>query len=220
MLFHQIIDLSHQLRPGHEARRLSLERLEATQITGAPREEGWYVMHYIGMDNHLGTHLEVPYHCLEDGADLAQIPAQQYVAQAVRLDVRGYGEHQAIPLDAVQEAATRAGGIRQGDAVVAWTGWSRHYGTPTYLHPPYLSEEALRWVVGHGIKMYGIDTPGAMNPDRPDRLNHLPLFEAGVVYIESLTNLEQIPQDRFLLVALPPAIAGLEGITVRAVAVV
>ena len=90
MKINQVIDLSHPLYPGREARTLEISRLDATQITGAPEEEGWYIMHRVVMNNHLGTHLEVPYHILESGADLAQIPAEQYIGEAVILDLRGY----------------------------------------------------------------------------------------------------------------------------------
>ena len=38
--FNKVIDLSHPLRPGREARRLEIEELPATDITGASPEEG------------------------------------------------------------------------------------------------------------------------------------------------------------------------------------
>jgi len=113
MKLNQVIDLSHPLYPGREARTLEIHRLEATQITGAPDEEGWYIMHRVVMDNHIGTHLEVPYHILESGADLAQIPAEQYIGAAVILDLRGYGAQEGIPLEAVQSAAKKPAGSRK-----------------------------------------------------------------------------------------------------------
>ena len=88
MGFSTVIDLSHSLRPGQEARPLEIKQLESTHITGAPDEEAWYVMHHVHLVNHMGTHIEVPYHCLEDGADLGQIHAEQYVGEAIILDLR------------------------------------------------------------------------------------------------------------------------------------
>jgi kynurenine formamidase len=78
----------------------------------------------------------------------------------------------------------------------------------------------LLWLVGHELKILGVDTPGAMDPAVPDRRNHLPIFDAGTVYIENLCNLEQVPASRCLVAALPPAIEGLEGFPVRVVALV
>jgi arylformamidase len=218
--FESVIDLSHPLRPGQEARRLEIERLEATQITGADSEQDWYIMHRVVMDNHMGTHLEVPYHCFPEAADLAQVPVQQFVGEAAILDLRGYSAHEAIPLKAVQRAAEKCGGVREGDIVFVMTGWSKHYGSEQYMTPPFLSREALCWLMDQGVKMLGVDTTGAMDPNSPDRWNHLPIFEAGAVYIENLTNLEAVPRSRVTVVALPPAIEGLEGVTVRVVALV
>lgn len=220
MKIQQIIDLSHPLRPGKEGRRLDIERLEATNITGAPGEQDWYIMHYIRMDNHLGTHLEVPYHVFPDGKDIATMSVEQFCGEAILLDLRGYQSLESIPLEAVQKAASDAGGIQSGDIVLLMTGWSQYYGTPEYFKPPFITQEALRWLMGQGVKALGIDTTGAMNPENPDRSNHLPIFEAGAFYIENLTNLERIPASRVWITALPPAIHGLEGFPVRVVAFV
>jgi arylformamidase len=214
----KVVDLSHPLRPGREARRLEIKRIDATQITGAAAEEAWYIMHRVELDNHIGTHMEVPYHALENAADLAQVPVEQFVGEAAVLDLRGYAAGQAIPLDAVQHAAEQAGGINKDDIVFCMTGWSQHYGSEQYDEPPFLTRETVRWLVSRGIKMLGIDTRGSMDPAFPDRKNHLPLFEAGIVYIENLTNLEAIPERRVTAVALPPAVEGLEGFPVRVVA--
>jgi hypothetical protein len=45
MKLKQIIDLSHTLPPDREARRLDIERIDATHITGASGVEQWYIMH-------------------------------------------------------------------------------------------------------------------------------------------------------------------------------
>ena len=218
MKFETVIDLSHALRPGHEARRLEIEELPATDITGAPSEREWYIMHRVQMDNHLGTHIEVPYHAFEDGADLAQTPVEQLVGEGVILDLRGYDSEEPIPVEAVRRAAEVAGGVRQGDVALCMTGWSQHWGLAPYDKPPFLTQEAVHWLVDRGIKVLGVDTCGRMDPSRPDRENHLPLFEAGVAYIENLTNLEAVPKSRVIVAALPPAVEGLEGFPVRVVA--
>jgi arylformamidase len=216
--YSKIIDLSHTLRPGREARTFDIERIEATDITGAPSEEQWYIMHRVSMDNHIGTHMEVPYHAFKDRADLAEVPVEQFVGEAVILDLRGRAAEEGIPLEDVQRAAEQAGGINQGDIVFCMTGWSQYYDDEEYSEPPFLRREAVHWLVNCGIKMLGIDTRGSMDPAFPDRQNHLPLFEADMVYIENLTNLEAVPESRVTVVALAPAVQGLEGFPVRVVA--
>jgi kynurenine formamidase len=160
----------------------------------------------------------VPYHCLPDGADLAQVPVEQFAGEALILDLRGYPAGTGIPAEDVQRAAQRAGGIQAGDILFCMTGWSQYYGTPQYKQSPFVTGPAIRWLIDQGIKVLGIDTMGAMDPDVPDRQNHLPLFQAGLVYIENLANLEAIPDSRVVVAALPPAIHGLEAFPVRVVA--
>jgi arylformamidase len=218
MGFKKIIDLSHPLRPGREARQLKIEEIPATDITGAPSEQERYIMHRVEMDNHIGTHMEVPYHVFEDGADLARTPLEQLAGEAVILDLRGHSAGEGIPPEEVQHAAEQAGGVGQGDIAFCMTGWSQYYGGEQYDEPPFLTREAVRWLVSRGIKMLGIDTRGSMDPAFPDRQNHLPLFEAGIVYVENLAHLEAVPESRVTVVALPPAIEGLEGFPVRVVA--
>lgn len=59
-----------------------------------------------------------------------------------------------------------------------------------------------------------------MDRSSPGREKHLPIFETGAIYIENLTNLEEIPEKRAMVAASPPAIKGLEGVTIRLVAFV
>jgi arylformamidase len=199
---------------------LDIEMIDATSMVGAPAEEDWYIMHRVVMDNHIGTHVEVPYHCFPDGADLARVPIQQFVATAAILDLRGYRANESIPLEAVKRAAEAAGGVGQGEMAFVMTGWSQYYGQDLYLTPPYLSREAMCWLMDQGIGVLGVDTSGAMDPGSAHRYNHLPVFGAGGLYIENLTNLEAVPKSRFLAVAFPPAIEGLEAWMVRVVALV
>jgi kynurenine formamidase len=218
MKISRVVDLSHPLHPGDEPRRLEIRRIPATNITGAPSELHWYVMHWIMMGSHIGTHLETPYHALREGADLAKLSVQQLVGQAVILDLRSHAASKGISLETVQHAAEQAEGVGRDDIVLCMTGWSRYYGEQAYNNPPFLTGEAVGWLVDQGIKMLGIDTNGNMDPASHDRQNHLPIFRAGVTYIENLTNLEAIGQNRATVVALPLAIAGLEAIPTRVIA--
>ncbi len=57
--------------------------------------------------------------------------------------------------------------------------------------------------------------------DQPERtVNHKTLMRGGVLIVEGLTNLGEIPDGRpFSLIVLPLKAAGLDGFPVRAVAV-
>ena len=88
MKFNRIIDLSHILRPSEEKRKLEIEMVGSEEIADVSRLPGqWYIMHNVEMVNHIGTHIEVPYHCTEDGTDLADVPLESLIGEAVILDL-------------------------------------------------------------------------------------------------------------------------------------
>ncbi len=219
----RVLDLSWLLKPGKEERLLEIEMIDASEVTHADeakRGEGWYVMHNIRMASHVGTHVEAPYHALPEGEDLAQLDVGRFVGEAVILDFRAVPARGGISQEMAQGAASQAGGIRPGDMVFCATGYDRFFGTPRYQEAPYVSREAMRWLVAQGIKLFGMDWSGAGDPGYPDRDNHLVLFEVGIPYIENMRNLVSIAGRRVWIAALPLAVEGLESIPLRVVAVV
>jgi arylformamidase len=158
---------------------------------------------------HVGTHIEVPRHCLERGADLAQVPVERLVGEAVLLDLRSAVAEGGVTVGQVQDAAARAGGIRSGDIVLGRMG-------PT----GFFAVEALQWLVDQGMKLMGVDSGGVEGPD-PEHRNagHLVLFRAGVPLIENLDRLDRLRQSRFELFALPIPATGLDAFPLRVVAV-
>ena len=61
-------------------------------------------MHRVVMDNHIGTHIEVPYHVIEDGDDLAEVPLESLCGEALILDLVGAEPGEYMPLSKIQEA--------------------------------------------------------------------------------------------------------------------
>ena len=216
----QMIDLSHVIQPGNAGRRFSIEMVGADTVNPkVVRTEGqWYIMHNISMVNHIGTHIEAPYHLNCDGTDLAGLRLDQLTGDAVLLDLRGCPRKSAISEQHVIDAATRAGGIRGGDIVFCNIGGARFYGTPDYALSPYFSPPAMRWLVAQGMKMMGVDAGGVEVPGSEEHVNHHALFDHGIPLIENLTNLDALPTSRFTVFALPVAIAGLDSFPLRVVA--
>ena len=71
----RIVDLTRVIEPtGPEAQRKFVVHIHDAlqEVAGKVRPAGeWYVMSDVELMNHVGTHIEVPFHCLKDGADLA-----------------------------------------------------------------------------------------------------------------------------------------------------
>src|SRR3712207_5011569 len=103
--YRRIVDLTLPLTPGEGDRPLTIERGRTEELTvHAPVDHPWYIMHRVATISHIGTHIEAPYHCVEDGRDLGSIPLEQLVGEAVVLDLS------ALPPDSLVGADEMAGG--------------------------------------------------------------------------------------------------------------
>jgi arylformamidase len=210
----RIVDLTHVIQPtDRSAQRKFVVNIHDAlhEIPGKVRPEGeWYVMSDVELMNHVGTHIEVPFHCLKHGADLAATPLDRLVGEAVILDLRGAEAEGGVTLEQVQAAAAQAGGIKPGNIVFGQMGRTQYFSTA-----------ALEWLVGQGMKLMGVDSPGVeLSHDTTHaNVNHLVLFRAGIPLIENLTHLDQITRSRVQVYALPVPVSGLDAFPLRVIAV-
>ncbi|MEX1019621.1 MAG: cyclase family protein [Litorilinea sp.] len=181
------------------------------EIPGKERPAGeWYVMSDVELMNHVGTHIETPFHCLKEGADLAQVPVEQLCGKAVILDLRQAEAELGVTLEQVQTAAAAAGGVQQGDIVFGQMGKIRYFST-----------EGLQWLVDQGIKLMGVDSGGVelTHDTTHANVNHLVLFRAGIPLIENLGHLDRLTQSRVQVYALPVPVKGLDAFPLRVIAI-
>jgi arylformamidase len=216
----RLVDLSHVIEPGRAGRKFSVEMVGADAVNPnvVRLENQWYIMHNVAMVTHLGTHIEAPYHLLKDREDLAGIPLERLMGEAVVLDLRECPDRTAILPEAARKAAEKAGGIRPGDFVFCNLGRAKHYGTTQYQLSPYFHPDSIAWLVGQGMAMMGVDASGVEVPGSETHVNHRALFERGIPLIENLANLDQLTRSRVTVTALPIAVRGLEAFPLRVIA--
>ena len=210
----RIVDLTRIIEPTdvNAQRKFVIHKHNALmEIPGTVRPEGeWYIMSDVELMDHIGTHIEVPLHCLKDGADLAEVPVDQLVGDTVILDLTQARAEGGVTLAQVQAAAEVAGGIYNGDIVFGKMG-------PT----KYFSTAALQWLVDKGVKLMGVDSGGVelSHDETHANVNHLLLFRAGIPVIENLANLDQLTQKRVKTFSLPVPVKGLDAFPLRVVAI-
>ena len=109
MLPGRIIDLTHALLPGQEEYGLEIETFRVPDLYPQyrSRPEDHYIMTRIRMSPHIGTHIEAPYHLLQDGGDVATLPLDKLVGQALIMDFTHKMDDEAITLDDIQAYAGR-----------------------------------------------------------------------------------------------------------------
>jgi arylformamidase len=177
---------------------------------------------------HTGCHVESARHVFEDGEPIDAVALDRVIGPAVLLDLRPIDACALIEsaaLDTAEEALRAAGEeIRPGDIVLLRTDWAeRAIGTPRYFpESPGLSEPAAQWLAQRRPKCIGCDffeEPAARTPgwSPEDFVVHRTLLGAGMVLVEGLVNLGQLP-PRCVFFAPFYRFAGIDAAPARAFA--
>ena len=137
------------------------------------------------------------------------------IGSAVLIDIQNY----VLPQKAVTVADLYVGGWPQnarGKIAVIFSGWAEHHWDKKYYYTenPYLSEEAANFIAGSGIIALATDFPADAGHPFPV---HRTILDAGILQIENLVNLHQLP-DEFVLAAIPLKIHGGEAAPARVMA--
>ena len=206
----RMVDLTHVLQPGKE--QYTLEVARKNERHGAEGD----IMSVVYMWSHVGTHVEAPLHFLANGADTAAIPLDRLIGPAIVLDFRHKEVNEPISLAEMQAS----GDIQAGDRVLTMTGRHTQYRTPHSHDRPYITEEAMRWLVeDRKIACLGTDSSGFEVRGVSHYPNHRLLNNAGIPALECLTNLVELRTQRVFLIALPIPVLGLDASPVRAIAI-
>jgi kynurenine formamidase len=181
--------------------------------------EGYNVLH-VQMGSQTGTHVDAPYHFLDDGARIDELPLELFLGPAVVADVRGKPPHGRIEWADLEPWAER---LAAGRILVLHTGWDAHWGTDAYFEHPFLTGDAAERVVAAGVRTVALDALSldetVVGGEPADGFPaHLAVLGAGGVIVENLRGLDGIRSPEPLLSVLPLRFAGADGAPVRAVA--
>ncbi len=232
----RIVDLSHDFSDETiywvTAKEFDLEVVAAGQT-----EKGYYyAANNLTGAEHGGTHLDAPIHFAENKQTADQVPIENLVGLAIRIDITERASENVDYLVSVEDFTRweeTNGQIADGSIVLLHTGHARHYpdkvkylGTDQRgsdavqdLHFPGLSPEAAKWLVDNrNIKAIGIDTPSIDYGQSQYFESHVILLSQNIPAFENLTNLDQLPSKDFAVVALPMKIKGGSGAPLRIIA--
>ncbi len=210
------IDLSYRLDPATPVYpndpSVSIEVLESTLYH---RPDGRRTLNNsrVSVGIHCGTHMDAPFHFFGEGRTIDQVPLDQCVGPALRIDLRSVVANGLIAAEHLQAQEAMIRDLRK---IVLFTAWSDRWGRPEYFtdHPVF-TPEAAQFVVDCGVRLVGVDFPSV---DRPPFPAHIAFLGNGIIIVENLTNLAAIRNEVFNLIVLPLKITGRDGSPVRAIA--
>ncbi|WP_029086272.1 cyclase family protein [Brevundimonas aveniformis] len=214
----RLIDLSHVIEDGlvtykglpapHVCDFLSREASQANYEAGTEFQIG-----QITLVGNTGTYLDTPFHRYADGEDLADVGLERLVdlpGLVVRARTDG-----AVDVDAFEGLDVA------GRAVLVHTGWDRHWRTEAYYeNHPFLTEAAADRLAEGGAMLVGIDSHNIDDTRSRTRPVHSRLLGEGVLIVEHLRGLEQLPDGPFRFFAAPPKVKAFGTFPVRAFAMV
>jgi arylformamidase len=213
----RFVELGHVLEDGMETypRFLPPARFGAllTHEESRERYEG-KAEFYLGkadLPGNTGTYLDSPFHRFPDREDLSQIPLES-VAGLPGLVMDARGQEGAIELGEVDRDLS-------GTAVLIRTGWDERWGSDAFWDPdPYLGAATVERLVRAGPALVGVDFRNVDDTTDPARPAHTNLLAAGILIVEALRGLDQLPAGGFRFFAVPLRIVKGAAFPVRAFA--
>jgi arylformamidase len=163
----------------------------------------------ITMGTHTGTHVDAPYHFVDGGATVEQLPLEILMGKC-RVIALGMRE-------SIERADLEAFDLRDDIRLLLKTRMSGQVRQPTFQEDfVSLSADAATYLVQAGIKLVGIDYLSVETYGSRDFAAHHALLEAGVVIVEGL-DLSDVEAGEYDLTCLPLSIAGADGSPARVV---
>lgn len=158
-------------------------------------KDGWNEKR-LTFNSHFSTHIDAPFHMLEDGKKLDDFPLEKFIGDAVVLDFA----------DPDMEL------VKEDDIVFFYTGQTEKDLFKDY---PVISRELAQALVDKKVKIVGLDS--FTTDDEPFEI-HKMFFRNDILIVENLVNLNQLVGKRFECTILPLKIRDADGAPCRVVA--
>lgn len=187
-------------------------------ISWSTLKDGGYNLELLFMSSHTGTHVDAPFHFVNSGTKIHEVPVGRFLGKAVLMKVPK-GRNQAIMKKDLQAFEHHDGKISENASVFFYTGWQKFLKDGIYFtENPGLSEAAAEYLASKKVNLVGIDSP-SIDCGKNQRFSvHKILSENNVLIVENLANLGRISKSRFDFAILPLKLKGATGSPVRAVA--
>jgi arylformamidase len=176
---------------------------------------------------HNGTHIDAPRHMVDGGFPVDQFKLEGMVKQGVLINLPNKGPNSTVSVKDIMDS-----GIQFGPDVIPVinTGWTeKMWNKPGFWEQmPYLEAGVGDLFAQKGVTAVAMDVfpekplwrGVKLDPGEVWVANHLAMLNKGIAMIQFVTNLSQIGNNRFVIVAAPLKIAGGDASPARVMALV
>ena len=165
----------------------------------------------VDMGVHTGTHVDAPFHFLQDGKTVDQIDLSLLTGRAYVLHLPDVDVITAPVLENAQIPPRTRRVLFKTRNSESWAKENQDFNTDFVG----LSKDGADYLVKRGVKLVGMDYL-SVAPYKKSRPTHESLLKAGVVIVEGL-DLSEVSQGRYTLYCLPLKIANSDGAPARAI---
>jgi len=168
---------------------------------------------------HTGTHIDAPYHFIQDGMTIDKIPIVWLMSRGILIRCpKNPGEKIVI-----DDIAEHLDSITAGDFILFDTNFERFLpkDEETYLVKyPHLDIEVARTLIKNGVRAICVNTPSVDKyGDAESPVHHL-LLKRNILIIENLSNLNKLSEGReIIIIALPLKLHNTGGAPARVIAI-
>ncbi|MBM4246032.1 MAG: cyclase family protein [Deltaproteobacteria bacterium] len=195
----------------------------------------FYAANHFTTAEHGGTHMDAPIHFAQGRSTADQVPLPATMGPAVVVDVRDAAaadRDYRLTVADLERWEAKYGRIPDGAIVLMRSDWGRFWpnrrdylgtaekGDVANLHFPGFSKEAAEWLLARrSIDAIGVDTPSIDHGPSKTFIVHQTINGANKPAFENVANMDKLPEQGALFVALPMKIGGGSGAPARIMAV-
>ena len=163
----------------------------------------------IEMGSHTGTHLDAPYHFVEGGRRLHEIPLEQLTGRVAVINLPGVRSIGRKDLEDL-----KWDGIER---VLFKTENSKHWQDGKFYEDfVYLEPDAAEFLAGRGVRLVGIDYLSIDKFKSEKHPTHFALLTKNIVILEGL-DLSKVSPGEYTLFALPLNLQDADGAPTRVI---
>ncbi|RDC60980.1 Arylformamidase [Alteripontixanthobacter maritimus] len=200
----RIWDISQRLRPGLPV--WPGDTKWAQERTWLMEDGSPVNVSKLTMTTHSGSHADAPLHYAADGIDAAAMDLAPFIGECLVVDARGAGSEVGVGDLPHIESADRVL-FRTFDSF-PHEEWGSNF---TAIAP-----ETIEWLALQGVRLIGTDAPSVDPQDSKSIAAHKAVLEADMRILEGLV-LDDVPEGRYELIALPLKVVGGDAAPCRAI---
>ena len=170
------------------------------------KENGWNEKR-LTINSHFSTHIDAPYHMVENGKKLTDFSIETFIGEAIVIDVRN-NKHIKFNLN----------NIKENDIVFFFTEHTnKAYSADFFQDNPEITRETAQRLIDKKVKIVGLDS---YSPDNKPFEIHKLFFKHDILIVENLVNLDKLNGKRFMCYILPLKIRDADGAPCRVIGII